>query len=41
MALSKLIFVLLTRDVSAAPSVVLMQLLLVQIEAGLADDIIF
>ena len=41
MALTKLVFVLLTCDVCAAPSIILMKLLLVQIEASLADDIIF
>ena len=41
MALSQLVFVLLTSDVCAAPSIILMQLLLVQIEASLADDVIF
>ena len=41
MALSKLIFVLFTCDVSAAPRVILMQLLLVQIESSLANYVIF
>ena len=41
MALSKLVFILFAGDIGAAPSVILMQLLLVQIEACLADNVIF
>ena len=41
MALFKLVFVLFTGDVGATPRIILMQLLLVQIEARLADDVIF
>ena len=40
-ALSELIFILFAGDIGAAPSVILMQLLLVQIEACLADNVIF
>ena len=40
-ALSELIFILFAGDIGATPSVIVMQLLLVQIEACLTDNVIF